>query len=119
MRFALREGGRTIGAGIVRDDSISYPTRTAWVDKETFIPIKQELFALSGMLLKTWSMTEVQTFDDGRRFPTRMVLTDELKKGSQTNRIPELYMPRCWFVLTRSSVQHQQLFKTLERSNRV
>jgi outer membrane lipoprotein-sorting protein len=67
-----------------RDDSISYPTRTAWVDKGTFIPIKQELFALSGMLLKTWSMTEVQTFADGRRFPTRMELTDELKKGSKT-----------------------------------
>ena len=67
-----------------RDDSISYPARTAWLDKETFIPIKQELFALSGMLLKTWSMTEVQTFADGRLFPTRMVLTDELKKGSKT-----------------------------------
>lgn len=33
---------------------VSYPRRVAWVDQQSFVPVKQELYALSGMLLKTW-----------------------------------------------------------------
>lgn len=65
------------------DDSVAYPKRTMWVDTETYIPLQQELFALSGMKLKTWTMSDVKDFD-GRKFPTRMVITDHLKKDSST-----------------------------------
>ena len=65
------------------DDSVSYPKRVTWVDKQTYIPIKQELYALSGMLLKTWTMSDAKKFGE-RLFPTRMVIQDHVKKDSKT-----------------------------------
>ncbi len=69
---------------IANDDSVSYPKRISWVDVETLIPSKQELYALSGMLVKTWEMSEVQEFENGRRFPMKMRIIDKLKEGSYT-----------------------------------
>ncbi len=69
---------------IARDDSVSYPKRISWVDSETLIPLKQELYALSGMLLKSWTMTEVKEFEGGRHFPTKMIIQDHIKKESRT-----------------------------------
>lgn len=69
---------------IARDDTVAYPKRIVWVDQETFIPLKQELYALSGMLLKTWTMSEVKVFEGGRRFPTKMSIEDHVKKESVT-----------------------------------
>ncbi|MDH5670791.1 MAG: outer membrane lipoprotein-sorting protein [Myxococcales bacterium] len=63
--------------------SVSYQRRKTWVDKETLIPVKQELYALSGKLLKTWTMSRVKLFGE-RRFPTHMVIRDHTKKGSST-----------------------------------
>lgn len=67
-----------------KDAGVTYPKRVTWVDKETYIPLKQELFALSGMLLKTWTMDEVKNFGDDRWFPTEMVIEDHVKKDSKT-----------------------------------
>jgi outer membrane lipoprotein-sorting protein len=67
-----------------RDDTVSYPRRVSWIDKESFIPLKQELYALSGMLLKTWTMSEVKDFPGGRKFPTKMTIQDHVKKESVT-----------------------------------
>ncbi len=66
-----------------KDETVTYPARVLWVDKEAFIPIRQELFALSGMLLKTWTMTEIKEID-GRNIPTRMEISDQLRAGSKT-----------------------------------
>lgn len=67
-----------------KDDTVTYPKRVSCVDKETSIPLKQELYALSGMLLKTWTMSDVKAFPGGRKFPTRMVIRDHVKKDSVT-----------------------------------
>lgn len=67
-----------------RDDTVSYPKRVSCVDKEEMIPIQQELYALSGMLLKTWTMSDVKPFEGGRRFPTKMIIEDHVKKESVT-----------------------------------
>jgi outer membrane lipoprotein-sorting protein len=67
-----------------KDDTVAYPRRVSWIDKETYIPLKQELYALSGMLLKTWIMSEVKDFPGGRKFPTRMTIQDHVKKESIT-----------------------------------
>jgi outer membrane lipoprotein-sorting protein len=69
---------------VAHDDSVTYPKRVSWIDKELYIPLKQELYALSGMLLKTWTMTEIKRFDGDRQFPTRMQISDHLKKDSST-----------------------------------
>ncbi|MFN7132341.1 MAG: outer membrane lipoprotein-sorting protein [Myxococcales bacterium] len=67
-----------------KDDTVSYPRRVSCVDKETYIPLEQKLYALSGMLLKTWSMSDVKAYDGGRRFPSKMVVQDHVKKESVT-----------------------------------
>lgn len=66
------------------DDSVAYPKRVQWIDKATLIPVKQELFALSGMKLKSWTMTDIKEYDGGRQFPTRMEIRDEVKADSKT-----------------------------------
>ena len=67
-----------------KDDTVSYPRRVTWIAKDSLISAKQELYALSGMLLKTWAMTDVKEFAKGRKFPTRMTITDNVKKDSVT-----------------------------------
>jgi outer membrane lipoprotein-sorting protein len=62
---------------------ISYPKRKVWVDQSTRIPVRQELYALSGMLLKTWTMEAPKQFDS-RWYPTRMILEDKLQEGTRT-----------------------------------
>jgi hypothetical protein len=62
---------------------VSYPRRVVWVDQATFIPVKQELYALSGTLLKTWAMSDVKAFG-ARQFPTKMVIEDKVQQGSST-----------------------------------
>lgn len=68
---------------IARDSSVTYPKRVIWIDDGYRIPTKQELYALSGILLKTWTMSDVRQID-GKYVPHRMVISDELKKGSAT-----------------------------------
>ncbi len=68
---------------IARDDTVSYPRRVLWIDEEWLIPSRQELYALSGMLLKVWTMTEVREIA-GRQVPMLMEIEDKLKQGSRT-----------------------------------
>lgn len=67
-----------------KDDAVTYPKRVMCVDEQTGIPLEQKLYALSGMLLKTWSMSGMKQFPNGRWFPTHMEIRDEVKKDSVT-----------------------------------
>ena len=69
---------------IAKKKDVAYPKRIMWVDKELYIPLKQELFALSGTLLKSWEMKDIKTFANGRQYPTKMIINDNLKKNSST-----------------------------------
>ena len=71
-----------------KDSSVSYPKRIIWIDDEYRIPTKQELYALSGLLLKTWAMSDIKQID-GKNVPMKMVISDELKKGSSTTIVTE------------------------------
>ena len=84
-------GSETVGGEAVwkvemkaKDDSVAYPRRVAWITKDSRVPVRQELYALSGMKLKTWEMSEVKTFDGDRRFPTRMEIIDHVSEGGRT-----------------------------------
>jgi outer membrane lipoprotein-sorting protein len=68
---------------VAKDPSVSYPKRTAWVDEQYHVSVRQELYAVSGMLLKTWTMSGIQQFGD-RWFPTSMTITDKLQEGTST-----------------------------------
>ena len=61
---------------------LSYPKRRVWVDAEYFLPMKEELYAKSGKLLKSTSMDSVIKVQ-GRWYPTRLIYKDELKRNSK------------------------------------
>ncbi|MDA3927682.1 MAG: outer membrane lipoprotein-sorting protein [Prolixibacteraceae bacterium] len=62
---------------------VTYYKRVVWVDSERFVPLKEELFAKSGQLLKQTTLKEVKKID-GRWFPTSMVYKDMMKQGKGT-----------------------------------
>ena len=64
------------------DSKISYPKRRAWVDKEMFLPLREELYAKSGKLLKSTNMSDIRKVQ-GRWFPFKFVFKDELKTKSK------------------------------------
>ncbi len=68
---------------VAKDTTVTYPKRMIWVDDEHRVPTKQELYALSGMLLKTWTMSDIQEVD-GQMVPMRMEIADALREGSST-----------------------------------
>lgn len=62
----------------------SYESRKIWVDSERFVPLREELFAKSGQLLKKTELKEVKRID-GRWYPTKMNYKDMLKDGKGTD----------------------------------
>lgn len=64
-------------------DNVAYVKRKMWVDMERFIPLKEELFAKSGQILKTTSYSDVTEIDD-RWYPRTVVYKDMLKDGDGT-----------------------------------
>jgi outer membrane lipoprotein-sorting protein len=62
---------------------VAYYKRLMWIDTERFVPLKEELYAKSGQLLKQTVMSEVKKIQ-GRWFPTKMVYKDMLKQGDGT-----------------------------------
>ena len=63
-------------------DGLSYPKRRSWIDVEYLLPMKEELYAKSGKLLKTATMDGVKKIQD-RWFPSRFLYKDELKRKSK------------------------------------
>lgn len=62
---------------------VAYFKRLMWIDAERYVPLKEELYAKSGQLLKQTTLSEVKKFQ-GRWFPTKMVYKDMLKQGEGT-----------------------------------
>jgi len=69
-------------------DDVSYHKMKLWVDKERWVPLKEELFAKSGKLLKKLELKDVTNIK-GRWFPKKMIFKDMLKKGKGTEFIIE------------------------------
>lgn len=62
---------------------LAYNKRKVWIDAERFVPLKEELFAKSGQLLKRTTLSDVKQLQ-GRWFPTTVVYKDMLKDGKGT-----------------------------------
>ncbi|MCL2093328.1 MAG: outer membrane lipoprotein-sorting protein [Treponema sp.] len=65
------------------DRSESYSTRRLWIDQEHYDVLRQEMFALSGAMLKEYNLIQVDVID-GRRFPVETEFRDLLRRGSST-----------------------------------
>jgi len=66
-----------------RVTDIAYNTRKMWIDAKKFVPVREELFAKSGQLLKRTSLSDVRQIE-GRWFPVTVVYKDMLKQGEGT-----------------------------------
>jgi outer membrane lipoprotein-sorting protein len=64
-------------------DDVAYASRKLWVDTERFVPLREELYAKSGQLLKRSTMSDVVLIE-GRWFPKTIVYKDMLKQGDGT-----------------------------------
>lgn len=73
-------------------DDATYYSRKLWVEQEHFVPLKEDLFAKSGQLLKRTLMSDVRQVD-GRWYPHKMNYKDMLKDGKGTD-----------FIVTRMEI---------------
>lgn len=64
-------------------DDVPYYTQRLWVDIDQLVPLKQELYAKSGQVLKQISMSNIQRVNN-RWYPMKMVYKDVLKDGKGT-----------------------------------
>lgn len=64
-------------------ENIAYYSQKIWVDTERFVPLKQEMYAKSGQLLKRSTLSDVRQVQ-GRWFPMKVVYKDMLKDGDGT-----------------------------------
>jgi outer membrane lipoprotein-sorting protein len=68
---------------VSRGGDIAYATRRVWVDREHHVLLREERFAISGMLLKTTEVRSVREVD-GRWVADHIVFRDALGKGDGT-----------------------------------
>jgi negative regulator of sigma E activity len=64
-------------------EGLAYHTRRVWVDSERFVPLREDLFAKSGRLLKTIRLGDVRPVE-GRWVPMHALYRDVLKDGEGT-----------------------------------
>ncbi len=64
-------------------EDVAYQMRKLWVDKHRYIPLKEELFAKSGKMLKRTELTDIQR-RGSRWYPGKITFKDMLKKGAGT-----------------------------------
>ncbi|MFH1542083.1 MAG: outer membrane lipoprotein-sorting protein [bacterium] len=65
---------------------VTYYQRKIWVDKDKFVPVKEELFAKSGKKLKVMELSEIKKFGS-RYYPTKITLRNLLRKDSKTEMV--------------------------------
>ncbi|MEA4974308.1 MAG: outer membrane lipoprotein-sorting protein [Paludibacter sp.] len=65
---------------------VNYQSQQMWVDQERFVPLKVEMFAKSGKLLKKITFSDVKRVQ-GRWYPMTMLYKDMLKSGGGTKMI--------------------------------
>lgn len=64
-------------------EGVAYYSQKMWIDMERFVPLKQEMYARSGQLLKRTELTDVRKIGS-RWFPTTVIYKDMLKDGKGT-----------------------------------
>ena len=69
-----------------KTEGLAYESRKLWVDRERFVPLREERYAKSGKLLKTYEILEVFQVKD-RWYPKRSIFKDALASGDGTENI--------------------------------
>lgn len=71
-----------------KSEDVAYQMRKLWVDSKRYIPLKEELYAKSGKLLKTTELTNIEQHGS-RWYPGKITFKDMLKTGDGTEFIVE------------------------------
>lgn len=66
-----------------KNKDVKDPKRIYWVDKDTFLPLKQQNYSLSGTLMQTIEFGAYKKIEDSY-IPTKQLVTDEFEKGNKT-----------------------------------
>lgn len=78
------DGRKTIVLELIaKVADVAYYKRKMWVDAERFVPLKEDLFAKSGQLLKRSTLSDVQKIQ-GKWYPMKITYKDMLKQGDGT-----------------------------------
>jgi len=64
-------------------EDVAYYKRKIWIDTERYVPLREELYAKSGQLLKQSVLSDVVQIQ-GRWFPRTVLYKDMLKQGDGT-----------------------------------
>jgi len=86
---------------ISKVDGLAYHKRTLWIDKTKFVPLKENLYAKSGTLLKTTIFSNIRKIDT-RWYPMKINYKDMLKDGKGTDFVIidisfDTYIPKDYF----------------------
>ena len=86
---------------ISKVDGLAYYKRTLWIDKTKFVPLKENLYAKSGTLLKTTTFSNIKKIDT-RWYPMKINYKDMLKDGKGTDFVIidisfDTYIPKDYF----------------------
>lgn len=65
------------------DDDVTYPTQIFWVRQDTYLPLKQESYSLSGTLMETAYFLNY-TLVDGNYVCVKQLFVDEFEVGNKT-----------------------------------
>lgn len=90
-----------------RREGLAYHARKVWVDAERFVPLREDLYARSGRLLKTMRLGDVAEVG-GRWVPRHAVYKDVLKEGEGTEfviRSIEFDAPIPSYLLTKAALR--------------
>jgi outer membrane lipoprotein-sorting protein len=68
---------------VATNRNVPYPRIVMWVEKKNLLPTRQELYALSGNLIKTMAFTDVKDLG-GKLRPALMTVRDVLTQGNET-----------------------------------
>ncbi len=68
---------------VAKVKEVTYYRRKMWVDKATFVPVREERYALSGKLLKVQETSEIKSLG-GRWYGAVSTVSDQLKKNTKT-----------------------------------
>lgn len=66
-----------------KTEDVAYQMRKLWVDKQRYVPLKEELYAKSGKMLKMTELTNIQQHGS-RWYPGKITFKDMLKTGAGT-----------------------------------
>ncbi len=73
---------------IAKAEEVSYYRRKVWIDKEYKFPVKEELYAKSGKLMKETTITDFKKIGE-RNYPTKIKMVNKFRQNTYSELVLE------------------------------